>query len=113
MCSLTVHLLQCLHMHLAVVLMPKAMLSIHVHVAIMLGAIVVSHDVAADHEIGWVNRLSVASIIVRRRRGTVVDIQSVMGRHSVRDGWVSTEVKYPVLWVNPSGACLQWVLAVA
>jgi hypothetical protein len=49
--QLTVHLLQCLHMRLTVVLMAKAMLSIHVHVAIMLGAIVVSHDVSEDHEL--------------------------------------------------------------
>jgi hypothetical protein len=72
-------------MRLAIVLMPKAMISIHVHVAIMLGAIVVSHDVTAGHEIGWVNQLSVASIVVQRCRGTVVDAQSVMGRHSVHD----------------------------
>jgi hypothetical protein len=38
-------------MRLAIVLMPKAMFSIHVHMAIMLGANIDSHDVTVDHEI--------------------------------------------------------------
>jgi hypothetical protein len=70
-------------MRLAVMLMPKAMLSIHVQVPIMLGAIIVSHDVTTNYEISWVNRLLVASIGVGRHQGTAVGVQSAMGRHSV------------------------------